>query len=305
MVTPILSMFDPESERRQLGGQVRKRRHIDVLKPVEEYLREVAPLPASYDVGRPQPWYFSEFCYTEFCGGLLVLPQTDELAVRVLHESLQGQSKANDPVPFILDRIESAGTGDKYQLDHPGIPAKRVVMLPGSNLLTELVSRELLTRAMAEDPGLIIKPHPLTHAADLRFLRMEFGANRIMSEKASGWEALKNAEEVFTVPCSEMGAYAVLLGKQTHNIANYLTERGCSYFPVMWDVLGKPKEEAYTKLHAKFNAMSSGIIFAEDPDFKEHIDSYFSLAMTVRERFKPMVWNSHKPVIYKNAIVKD
>jgi len=275
-------------------GDLKKRESLAIVEPIEDALYDHAPLPLNYDVSRPQGWFFSEFSYTEFMGGLIVMPMSDEVAARMIQASLGHTEDTFDIEDVLKRRLQKEGTLDKYRLEAGKDVGdiEHLIILPGSNLLSKVTSRELLTKAMYEHPTAFIKPHPLTNDFDQRWLRLNFGADRLLESRASGWQYLQRAEEVWTVATSELAAYATLMKKPVHNIGNIFMDRSATYYPILRLVMDKPVEEAYTNLVKALQSNRSGIIFVQRKNWLASIRTYFELVMEMRELFRPLVYHA-------------
>lgn len=261
--------------------------HLARLGPLEELARELAPLPISYDVTRLQPPFFQEFTYTEMLGGLYVAPQSCEIAARLAREAAGDLEQcAFSPADAVM-----SAAGDKYRLQPAAAgeqPAK-VAFLPGSNIFSEAVSREALTRLMHEDPDVWIKPHPMTAPELLRQLGRSFGYHRILDPMASGWACLQAAEIAFVTTTTEMGLYAVLLGKRIVNLSAFQAEPRGVYNPfyrLLWSL--EPSDRR-VRLRAALASPCSGFVHPDDPDPRGRLERFFARAMAMRELMRPLV----------------
>jgi hypothetical protein len=281
-------MGETDEMSRRITPEFVKRRgeHLKLLEPLETLLRELSPLPNSYDVARSQPPYFEEFTYTEMLGCLFTSPQSSEIAFRVVHEAAHAsQQPGFDAVAAVLRRVQM----DKYTLEAPAGPLPtRVAFLPGSNVFANAVSRELLVAAIHRYPDMLLKPHPMTHEETLRQLGSIAGYRRILSPMASGWAYLQAADHVHVTTATEMGLYAVLLGKRVHNLSNIRYEATGVFAPfynLIWDL---DPDEAGRMLRRALNSQLSGFVHPEDPQVSEKLKAAFDAAMRLREPWKKM-----------------
>lgn len=284
-----LRMSDRAAQDKKISVEFAGRRagHLAKLHGLEEMVRELAPLPISYDVSRIQPPYFNEFTYTELMGCLYLAPQSCELAARIVDSASQNRTEgAFDPAEEILAR---AGM-DKYELEtvEGELPA-RVAFVPGSNCFLRAVCRETLTRAMHDDPALMIKPHPMTGEDVLRTLGQLYGYHRILDPKASGWAYLAGADEALVTTTTELGLYAALLGKPIINLTKVSYEARGSYAAFYRPLWGKTPEAARMTLAHLIRAPASGFLHPGDPDAREKAIAFYDLAMRLREPFRPLV----------------
>lgn len=284
---------DDELSRRITPEFVKRRgAHLKLLEPLEDLVREISPLAISYDVTRAQPPWFQEFTYTEMLGCFYVAPQSSELAARVVQAAYDSDTCVPDAgggfdaVAAIMARPQM----DKYALSATKGPLpERVVFLPGTNLFDSAVSRELLVAAMTRYPDLHIKPHPMTNERTLRTLGRLFDYERVLEPMASGWDYLQAARHVYVTTATEMGLYAVLLGKRVHNISQIKAEARGAYAPfyrLLWDL---DPDEARAALVRALNAPAGGFVHPADPDLRAKLTAAFGLAMALRAPFRPLV----------------
>lgn len=265
--------------------------HLAQLRPVETIVRAAAPLPASYDVNRTHPPYFSEFTYTEFLGsGLLVSPMSAEVSARLVQKALDSSDQGFDAASAILAQRQQRGTLDKYKLATGAAPtAKAVAFLPGSNIFRDMVSLEALSRAMHDDDELVIKPHPFSDDGLIGHLCQTFGHHRVVQPNASGDAYLMAAERVYACTTTEMGLYAVLMGKPVSNIGNFFHEGRAAYSAFYRPLWGKCPADAKALLTHALNSPFSGFFHKDDPDLESRAATYFGAAMDFRAYFKPMI----------------
>lgn len=265
--------------------------HLTQLRPVEEIVRAAAPLPASYDVNRSQPPYFSEFTYTEFLGsGLLVSPMSAEVSARLVQKALDSSNQGFDAASAILAQRHQRGTLDKYKLNEGPTPtAKAVAFLPGSNIFRDMVSFEALSRAMHDDDELVIKPHPFSDDGLIGHLCQSFGHHRVVQPNTSGDAYLMAAERVYACTTTEMGLYAVLMGKPVFNVGNFFHEGRAAYSAFYRPLWGKSPTDAKALLTHALNSPFSGFMHKDDPDLEDRAATYFGAAMDFRAHFKPMI----------------
>lgn len=279
--------------------------HLDRLAPLEELVRELAPLPVSYDVTRLQLPFFQEFTYTEMLGGLYVAPQSSELAARM------AAAAATDFAQHSFDAADAvlAAAGDKYRLGDIGdLKPSKVAFLPGSNIFAEAVSREALTRLMHEDPEVVIKPHPMTGLDLVRHLGRSFGYHRILEPLVSGWACLQAADAVYVTTTTEMGLYAALRSTPIANLSAFPAEARGVYNPFYRLLWRESPIGRLRRLRQVLSSPLSGFVHPDDPDPRGRLEAYFAAAMAARELMRPLVheidpaaWSaaiaprSHKP----------
>lgn len=265
--------------------------HLDALSGVEAVIRTAAPLTASYDINRAHAPYFHEFTYTECLGtGLLVSPMSAEVSARLVQMGLDRPEQGFDSASAVLAQREERGTLDKYKLDTSAAPkVKAVAFLPGSNIFRDMVSFEALSRAMHDDYDLMLKPHPLSDEGLIAHLCQTFGYHRVLAPNVSGDACLMAAERVYAMTTTELGLYAVLMGKPIRNVGNYWNEgRGAysAFYRLLW---GKSPDDAKAILTHALNSPFSGFFHKDDPDLESRAATYFKAAMDFRAMFKPLI----------------
>lgn len=302
MVPPPFSrelLTSRADQTKKIGAEFAAMRggHLDALSPVEAAVREAAPLPISYDVNRQQPPFFSEFTYTECLGsGLLVSPQSVEVAACLAQMSLDHPADGFDVAAAVLEQRQQRGTLDKYKLsadDAPKVTA--VAFLPGSNIFKDMVSAEALSRAMHEDEGLVIKPHPMSDGGLIGHLCGTFGHHRVLEPTLSGDACLLAADRVYACTTTEMGLYAVLMGKPIRNVGNFFNEGRGAYSALYRLLWGKTPDDAKAVLTRVLNSPLGGFMHKDDPNLSDRIATYFMTAMNVREIHRPMFGMPPRP----------
>ncbi len=277
---------------KKVGGEFAAMRgaHLSALSPVEAVIRAAAPLPASYDVNRTQAPHFIEFTYTECLGsGLLVSPMSVEVSAQLVQKALDCPDQGFDGASAVLEQRQARGSLDKYKLDARDTPdLKAVAFLPGTNIFKDIVSFEALSRAMHEDDELMIKPHPMSDGGLIGHLCSSFGHHRVLDPMVSGDACLMAAERVYAVTTTEMGLYAVLMGKPVSNIGNFWNEGRGAYSAFYRPLWGKSPADAKAILTKALNSPFSGFMHKDDPNLSDRISTYFGAAMALRPP-KPLI----------------
>lgn len=255
------------------GIDFTKNSSIDGLSELEEKIIKHSPLPINYDLNRPQNGFFDEFTYTELMNDyIIVSPMSIEAQARLVKKA--SMSVNTDKVNLSLQ--------DKYQELKP-IEAeyKKVVFLPGSNLLWRVVSKEALYRVMHENQDAVIKMHPLTSPEDAKKLKVAFGKTRLVCPKVSGIGLLKSAEKVYTTAHSELGVIASLMGKQVEVVSNFFKEHEGTYY-----CLYQYRNNILALNSIFHNPVLSGIFHKNTR--QSVIREYFDNAMEMREFMRPV-----------------
>ena len=288
-------IFAENENNKKISQIVQKNENLKRLEPIEDYLQHASPLPINYDVNRPQPWYFSEYSYTEFLGGIVISPMSDEIATQHILHSMKFKSSF-DAEAIILQRLKEKNTLDKYNgLQTPEgkyASFNALVILPGSNIMHSVVSKEKLAEVMWSRDDVNIKPHPLTTKKQFYDLQKEFGVHRVFHPMHSGWKLLDKAKEVYTTSTTELAMYATLMNKPVKSIGNIFYERTGAYYPVFRNIVNLPPKKAKKNLLKILNSDRSGIVFIEDNDYEKKIELYFESTIKIRKKYKPLVINS-------------
>ena len=161
----------------------------------------------------------SRLVYTDFMnclGGVYVCSGSDYLNEAMIFKHLTGEKE--DYTDFNYTEMISKSIDDKYSL-YPLFSKtqyEKVVILPGSNILSTIVDDKKLIRAVAE--GAYVKPHPFTTPADLRYLKQLFG-RKCLHHMIGGAQLIKNAKHIYVTGSSELFLYSIALGKIVHDIS--------------------------------------------------------------------------------------
>jgi hypothetical protein len=298
-------IFADNENNKKISQIVQKNNDLKKLEPIEDHLHHQSPLPINYDLNRPQSWYFSEYSYTEFLGGIVVSPMCDEIATKHILYSMKFQSSFNVE-DIILHRLKEKRTLDKYNglkdVEGKYTNFNALVFLPGSNIMHSLVSKEKLAEVMMSRDDVNIKPHPLTTKKQFYELQKEFGVHRVFHPMHSGWKLLQQANEIYATSTTELAMYAVLLNKRVKTIGNIFYERTGAYYPIFRNIVNLPAKKAKKNLLKILNSDRSGIVFIEDPLYKQKIDLYFESTMRMRKKYKPLVINSFEYPKNRSAV---
>lgn len=277
-------MGDPEAQKKKVGEKFAALRmpHLERLKPLEDMLRDKAPMPITYDVQRHSPPWFLEYTFTEMMGLILVSPQSCEVSARIVQDAFE------HPADDRFDVANAVTQSDKYALGNVDQPTfKRVMFMPGSNISQVCVSTDFVDREMHEFPETVIKPHPMTHPNHLREMGIRYGYDRILEPMASGWAYLQGADVVYVPTSSEMGLHAVMMGKQIVNLTTFSFEpRGT--FNTFYRLLWRASDPKAVLTHL-LNSPTSGVFHPDDPNVGEKMDRFFAKSLELREPFRPLV----------------
>lgn len=284
-------MSDPNHQTEKVGAHyagLRKKSLSERLGKVEILLRTLCPLPLTYDIGRLQLPYFSEYTYNDSMDAIYVSPQSTEVAARMSAMALEDETHPRFDFTIAFEKSRNKlNTHDKYDLSEPNFEfPKKVIFPPGSNLFSKMVSRENLYRLMHEDESVMIKAHPLTNNDLLRKLGRDFGYHRLLSPNTGAHAILENVDVMWGTAASEMPIRAALLGKKVLNIGNFFEENQGSHLPINRLLWNKSGEEAKIRATRVLGSPLGGFFFPEDPNLESNIKLYFRETMKIRERNK-------------------
>ena len=279
-------MSNAKVQAEKIGGFAKRSTRNKWAEEHEELIRELAPYPISYDVTATQTTGFSEFSYTEICGGMWLTTQSLELNCRLIDFA----SKQDTDVDMVseLEKI----LADKYTLNKIGEASdlKRVCFLPGHNLL-DVASVEIISRLAHENEDVFFKPHPITNDDAIRLIAKRVGWNKIIHKDISGYEVLNSCDEVYTSSASEMAITGTVLGKKIFNISNFFNEGSGTYYPfsrILFKAQETSIEEARKKLNNILACKWSGILFPFHTDVEERTKAFYDKALELRELYKPL-----------------
>lgn len=201
----------------------------------------------------------------EFCGAL------GGISIRYLnlsiHQTILMESIYGKPSNFVdyCELLRESMVSDKYVLRDTQYKAKQIVFLSGSNIMHENINFEAVDSAVAE--GAIIKPHPVTHAKDIQWLKSRYGEDKVLGPKVSGATLLKQAEIVYMAKNSELWLLAIAHRKTVRYVGNahFMAEVYRAPIDAIW---GHPIYMPRVAMNRLFSASQSGIYFS-----KEEIDN--------------------------------
>ena len=165
---------------------------------------------------------------------------------------------------------------NKYTLTGNQKYYDKVIILPGSNLLSKgkCVHWGRVRRAIEE--GFVIKPHPITQKIWVAKMKKDFGDENVLDPKEGGFELLANCTHCATMPNSEMGMMALMLDKQLSMVSHTKEDREkalLTYESIYFAIANTNAKESLMKL---FSARNSGIIFNFDEDAETRMEMFLN-----------------------------
>lgn len=277
-----LSQYRIKDKQAEIGNDLSRSSRNKWAETKEELVRDLCPLPISYDVDSTQGLDFSEFSYTEYLGGLYLNTQNIEANTRIILEASQISAKYNHIEQLL------AYCSDKYELNTDTKDAKvpHLAFMTGHNMF-DLISREIVARIAFEQPDFMIKLHPLTNDEYASKVGAALGWDKVISPNFSGVSLLKNCDTAYVHTATELTSMAVLLDKKIVNISNFFMESMGIYYPINTLLFKstKPKDILNNIIDCEF----SGIImpYMSDSEIETRVKAYYDKAMQYREILRP------------------
>lgn len=275
---------DVHSSEKRIGHNKRSEKSSQSIE-IEKILLELpSPLPLTFDIRPIHDYYYTEYTYHDAFGGILLCTMSPEISARIIDRIFHADEvKIEDHCKKLTDRMF-----DKYQLtETANKQAKKIVFLPGSNLLNA-VDKELLDRMLFNDDSLFLKLHPITGEEACRNLGIKYGYHRLLAPSESGIAYLHQAEEIYTTANSEMGIYAAALGKKFADITSFECMSGLTYWTVTRLFLPGKIEHNKQVVNKIFSSVGSGWLLPWVDNIEERIQEYYSRSMSLRAFFKPL-----------------
>jgi hypothetical protein len=280
-------MADPRVIQSKIGDFAKRSDRNQWAEKNEELVRNLAPYPISYDVSSTQSANFSEYTYTEILGGIWVQSQSMDINVRMMQAA--SEVKGEDSIENLKQAMS-----DKYKLT--AIPEKwknvhAVCFLPGHNLL-DVASVEMIARIAHEEDHVYFKPHPITNDDALNLIGKRVGWNKMIPKDVSGFELLKQCDEVYTSTASEMAISGTAYGAKVYNITNFFNEANGVYHPISRVLFRKhAKENVKSAQKALSNMISckwSGLIFPWQDDVEERLKAFYDKSIEMKQMYRSL-----------------
>lgn len=279
---PGISSYHAEgNSQARIGDEIVRNARMLEIKPLEEAVAALAPLPISIDVVSSESPYFSYFTYCDLFGGVLLQAGSVEICARI---TAQNQTDGE----IVSSHFDPSWAFDKYGLQNDGIDLSdydKVFFTPGSNLL-HVIDPSILAR-LSDDESWYVKPHPIIQQPTLIDYGRMFGYNRVFSHKLSGHALFASCQTVATTQASEFFILAGLCRKQLVDVTKYQHSWSLAYqqFGV---IRSHDVEENYHRMNRALMHPNSGWIHPSmsPVEIDMRISRYFKLAMELRKPFK-------------------
>jgi len=209
--------------------------------------------------------------YTEFFGGMggvMLRPQNFVRQMKIYTQAHKDPEKRTTDFSKLV-----AAAGDKYELEAQGETRKKIVLLPGSNMLGTHTDKGLIEAAVNQ--GAFLKPHPITDKRVLGLIN-EFWPGKVYNSETSGFYLYSNAQEIWTTRYSEFSLFATLEEKKINFIDDDLVDKRGSYkgLNLFLEINNCRNKKA---LNNVLNSNKSGIFFKEhnsEADIIEFLDFF-------------------------------
>lgn len=255
-------------------------RPITDLNGLAEFRERVLPKeyrgsPFQYDI-----WFntnalqtIHKWLYTDFLGnGIYVRVPSIKINDKLCKSIVNSEIKIDE------ERCEKIINNfhNKYTLGENLTYYDKVIFLPGSNILQKGKTVHWGRVKQCIDEGYVIKPHPITAKVWIAKMVADFGEDKVLDKKLGGFELLAKANEVATMPNSEMGLMALMLDKDLRMVSHTKEDREknlWTYESIYYAIANTNAKESLKKI---FSARNSGIIFSFDNDAEYRLENYLN-----------------------------
>lgn len=277
-----ISMRSRNKDPEKAYGAVKRIKKLEEAFWLEDMADALSPMPTTYDVLPVQSYYFSEIGYTDLWGGLYLYPMSFELAARIMEQSVQ-KRMAED-----LSKVREPVFEDKYHLRIALKTPKKIIFLPGSNLL-HIIDFNQVEKLLFSDDEIMVKPHPIMTTEGLRLLGSKLGFDRIIDPKDSGMMLLENCERAWGTANSEIGLHAALLKIPYSDVTNTQYGPYMSYAAIHRLFNGDVEHDRKVVL-AAIDSVTSGLIMSwhSEEEAAHRMKCFFDTAMAMRQQYRPM-----------------
>lgn len=283
------SLRDRHHNAEKTYGPIKRSRSLESLFALEDIIHAISPLPTTYDVFAIQSFYFNEFGYTDLWGGMYLYPLGYEASARIMERAV------NDYLSADFSGITLPEFDDKYVLRPSSAKNKRIIFLPGSNLL-HAINFDAVERLLYSDDTVMVKPHPITTMEGLRLLGAKVGFDRIIDPRESGLAYLDQCERAWGTANSEIGLRAALLKIPYTDITANQWYPSLTY-SALHRLFTNDVERNYKVVCAALTAPHSGLLMPwnSEEENVRRAREFFKAAIEIREMYKPM-YPRHVPV---------
>lgn len=294
------SIFDIKDRIRR-NGSLSLSKNLKPLKEVERYLWKKSKelgFNISYDVTSYENPYFLTINYGVFYGSLFICPLQPEITFQQMYEAYytsdEGQStKYTDYFKSKAQNCEYS----KYNLTEQVElnPGYSLVVLPGSNILGDVISIEKLCRVIEEEDNIYLKPHPLTGDAILESLSKKLPSVNFINKNISSHQVILNSKKLYSTHSSDSVFCASVLDIPTEPVDRADQRFKQAFVPINYFLFGN--KDSKTWINKTFSSYKSGLVNPSiDSDWKTKINKYLDYILSKRDSYK-----GHYDTPYFNA----
>ncbi len=203
----LANTYESEANKVAHSGYLSRSDKIREANPIAQLLVAEAArrgIKIQYDIayeGHPHELSFTE-CFAG-AGGVYIRPADSALS----HALLKHIAVPTRDISFLLE------SEDKYKQLEIYCPSEHVIFLPGTNLLEFYPPDQFMP--FYKKGVTKVKPHPIT-SEWYRFLLLRTFGSDTLPLKGSAQSILRQTKEVTVTPHTEMGLYALLMGKKVN-----------------------------------------------------------------------------------------
>lgn len=303
----MLKMNDAENNRRKLVFMV-KSPNLKTQE-FEQFLHDLCrernySFNLDYDVIASELPYFKTLQYTEYAGGITLHPLQLDFRVQQMLDAFYSNDTVMkvDFVGFFSQRVLNNRSNKYLNIsEHDKKARQALVVLPGSNKITERVSYDKLKyiKRLYGD-NVWVKPHPLTTFKVVGEIMDLFGETNVLHRQANLYSVLKDSPVVFSSMLSESTLYAVCLERYVEPIDVYQKTPIGSFYHINKFLFYEDNPRYW--INKTFNDYRSGMFFPEiETDWRDKLGKYLSYINEKRERFRHIYFNPPKTAATKTV----
>lgn len=303
----MLKMNDPETNRRKLVFMVKSPKLN--TQEFERYLHEVCQkrqysFQLEYDVIASELPYFKTLQYTEYAGGVTLHPLQLDFRVQQMVDAYYSTDTEIrvDFVDFFANRVKENRSNKYLNInENPAEARQALIVLPGSNKITERVSYDKLKyiKRLYGD-NVWVKPHPLTTFKVIGEIMDLFGERNVMHRQSDLYPILLDSPVIFTSMLSESTLYAACLDKYIEPIDIYQRTPVGSFYHINKFLFYEDEPRQW--VNKTFNDHRSGMFFPDiETDWRDKLERYLDYINERRERFKYIYFNPPKAAATKTV----
>lgn len=263
--------LDPTVQTRRVGDtSVKNTKNVALFNRVADVCKQYS-FKLEYDFNYTnKPSWLSHTEFMNGSAGVLLHPLCFDWTRKMFDYALSQPPEGD----YTADRL-IAEFDDKYKLQpYYGKYRDTVVILPGTNLIYQLVDRDKLNAVTAGDH--VVKPHPLTLKYEYQVLAENYD---VLAANFSAIELVKNCKTLAITGSSEISLYGILLDKNIVDISTQGTDRG-GYHVIFRYLMNIRHDQRIDALVHLINSPYSGIFLrGQDDQVERYVTKYKELAI--------------------------